>query len=121
LSSVFWKKLLILVSLMVLILSISGLYNLTFYFIPLIYFLSDKEPRRLDLVYVIFFAMLFFPKQYFFVPIGINLFDSNTIITNIIAICFATVLLVDCFTLKFFAGKFSFRKASSADSAHLLE
>jgi hypothetical protein len=96
LTKVFWKKLSILVSLMVLIPSSSGLYYVTFYFIPLVYYLDDKQVSKFDFVYTILFAMLFFPKQYFLISKGNYVVYSNTFFTIIVALYLLTILLVDC-------------------------
>jgi len=60
-----WKKVGILTFLMLLLPPISGDYKLIHVFLPLLLFCNDKSKSKIDEIYVMMFALLLIPKDYF--------------------------------------------------------
>ena len=61
-----WKRVALLVFVMLLFPHISADYKLILLFLPLFLFINSQEKNRLDWVYVILFGMLLIPKDYYY-------------------------------------------------------
>jgi hypothetical protein len=72
-SQPFWKKLLILTCLIILLPFASGDYRLTYLFPPLFLFLSSKEKGTHDFLLIILFGLLLIPKNYYTLNIDQNI------------------------------------------------
>lgn len=71
-EKVFWKKITLLSTLMLLTPYFVADYKLVFLFIPIWLFVSSQEKTRFDLLYTVLFGLLMIPKQFliFWVNIG---------------------------------------------------
>jgi hypothetical protein len=67
-QKVFWKRVAVLIFLMLLLPPISGDYKLIHLFLPLFLFCNEEKNSKLDNLYVLFFAILLIPKDYYFYP-----------------------------------------------------
>jgi len=63
-----WKQVMLLTLPMILFPFISGDYKLIFLFIPFFLFIANNSAEKYDRLYAILFALLFIPKNYFFIP-----------------------------------------------------
>lgn len=61
----FWKKITILIFIMDLLPYVSADYRLLHIFIPLFFFINKKEKDNYDLIYLLLFAFLLVPKNYY--------------------------------------------------------
>jgi hypothetical protein len=67
-ENVFWKQVMLLISIMALLPIISGDYRLIFMYVPLLLFLVNPQYDKLDYVYTVLFGLLFIPKNFFVLP-----------------------------------------------------
>ena len=63
----FWKKVSLLVFIMLLFPYTSADYKLLHLFIPIVLFINNKKEEKNDLIYTILFALLLIPKNYRFI------------------------------------------------------
>ena len=67
-QKVLWKKVSVLVFLMLLLPPISGEYKLIHLYLPIFLFINDNQLSNLDNIYLSFFAILMIPKDYYIFP-----------------------------------------------------
>jgi len=67
-EKVFWKKLFLLIFVMLVTSPISGDYRLLSLFIPLAFFVNEPQESKYDLLYVVLFGLMMIPKSYYIIP-----------------------------------------------------
>ena len=86
----FWKKVMVLVSAMLLFPHVSVDYKLLYLFIPLFLFINYPKNDKYDLFYIITFALLLIPKDYFIFP---NVISEGVVNDISIAVVLNIVLI----------------------------
>lgn len=98
-----WKRVAILVFLMLLFPHISGDYKLILLYLPLFLFISSQERSKLDWIYVILFGVLMIPKDYYIFQKTIS--DNLTLTEDIsIAVLINIVIMVALMLLIIISG-----------------
>lgn len=94
----FWKRTAILVFVALLFPQISGEYKLLHIFVPLFLFLSSDKSSRYDILYIILFALLLIPKDYYYFPYVMSDMKevdiSNSLVVNIAAMLLLSFIIV---------------------------
>lgn len=97
-EKIFWKQLTLLICNFLLLPYCTYDYKFIFLFIPLWLFMNEKEKSKLDLTYLILFALLFVPKNliiYFpLIKNGVSNWLSLSAIINPIIILLLTLLII---------------------------
>lgn len=101
--NVFWKRVSILVFLMLLLPPLSGDYKLIHVFLPIFLFCNHTKMSKLDDIYILLFALLLIPKDYYILPkllsdTAINRVSFHDIsismpINIVVLILFTTILI----------------------------
>jgi len=86
-----WKRVALLIFIMLLFPLISGDHRLLHIFIPLYLFINSKEHTKLDLFYAIMFALLLIPKDYYVFP---NIISDSLLSDTSISVVFNVLLLI---------------------------
>lgn len=104
-----WKKILLLTCALVLTPVHSGFYCGLYFFIPLLFFLNEKEHKAFDLIYLVFFILVLNPLQYSFALAGPSILVEkvdNYIVSNMAAILIYVLLIIETLIQ---TGKIAFR------------
>lgn len=99
----FWKQLTLLFSNFILLPYVTYDYKLIFLYIPLWFFINEKEKSKLDVFYIILFGLLFIPKNIILnfneiiapIPVWTSL---SAIINPIILILFSLLIIYEQFS-----------------------
>lgn len=87
-----WKKAALLACPIVLFPAMSGIYNLVYFFIPIMLFLKEEEHKWIDYLYLFLFLIMLNPVQ---IGFWIPMVARTTIISNISAITLNSLLCLE--------------------------
>jgi len=69
-------------------------YKLIFLFVPLYFFVNEKQPSKFDKIYTILFGLLLIPKHYWIVPLDeLNRLSISTWLTPFLMVVFAILII----------------------------
>ncbi len=94
-----WKRVALLVFSMLLLPPLSADYKLLYVFIPLFLFLDAKNSPKLDAIYLLMFALLLIPKDYFYLPnvvaeTGIHEISISVVINILLLIAISAMIMI---------------------------
>lgn len=88
----FWKRVSLLVFMVLLVPAISYDYKLILLFVPLMLFLREAEPSRFDGVYVALFGLLLVPKHYYHLFADVSI---SVLLNPLIIVTMAVLMVID--------------------------
>jgi hypothetical protein len=91
-----WKRFALLIFAMLLLPHISADYKLLHIFIPIYLFINTEHPSRFDILYLLAFAMLLIPKDYYYFP---NLISDAGSMHDVSLSTFLNILIMAVITL----------------------
>lgn len=104
-EKIFWKQLTLLTCNFLLLPYITYDYKLIFLYIPVWFFISEKEKTKFDLIYVILFGLLFIPKNIIINvvqtgPTVVEWFSLSIIINPILMIILTCLIIYEQLKIK---------------------
>ncbi len=99
-----WKKVALLACPIVLFPAMSGIYNIVYFFVPILFFLGEEKREWTDYLYMVLFIVMLNPVQF---GDWIPMVAKTTIFTNICSVLLNSFLCLEALTglIKFVSSK----------------
>jgi hypothetical protein len=97
---VFWKQVMVLTCMMLLLPQMTGDYKLNHLYLPLMLFIASQKLTRHDLIYAVLFGLLLIPKAYYWInhKPGLHLVPLGTVLNPIFMTSILVLIVIQGFS-----------------------